>query len=89
MTGGGRRRNDGGEWEVAGGQRRCSGLFFFGVLGVIRGPPYLVGALGGVQICSGLFGFVQGCSGCAGVGRRLTMARFGQRWQGGFLPAQE
>ena len=55
-------------WERV-GDGDVQGLFFSGCPGVIRGRPYLVEALGGVQICSGLFGFVQVCSGCAGVER--------------------
>ena len=47
------------------------GFFFSGCSGVIRGYPYLVGALGGVRICSDLFRFVRGVpewgAGMAGV----------------------
>ena len=66
MTKGGRRRNDGGEWEVAGGRRRCSGLFFSGCWGAIRGAV-LSGR--GAWRRSGLFRFVRICSGLFGVRR--------------------
>ena len=44
--------------------RACSGFLIGRILGDPMGCSYLVGAFGGVRICSGLFGFVQGCSGC-------------------------